>query len=190
MPADDASPRRPHDPPWRSRTARRSLDPAAARALRRARLGWSVSEASRRTGVSRRMIALLERAQRRPSASLAEALVRGYGMSDADAAPVRAAALANVGRDSPYKRGWRPSPADYRPHRNGGQPVLGPRRNAPQARQEAAEPPEGRQPWSGAYAPPGDGQDDDPNPWAAVYSASPEAVTRQRLEELRSVRRA
>lgn len=187
---DDVSPRRPHDPPWRSRTARRSLDPAAARALRRARLGWSVSEASRRTGVSRRMIKLLEQGQRRPSVPLAEALIRGYGMSEAEAGPVRAEAVSLAGRDSPYRQGWRPSPANYGPQRNGGQPVLGPRRTAPQARQEAAEPPQGRRTWSGAYAPPGDGQDGDANPWAAVYSASPEAVTRQRLEELRSVRRA
>ena len=66
---DEVSPRKPGDPPWRSRTAHRSCDPAAAAVLRAARLarGWSLSEAARRSGVSRRIINLLEAAERRPS---------------------------------------------------------------------------------------------------------------------------
>jgi DNA-binding XRE family transcriptional regulator len=104
---DEASPRRPHDPPWRSRTAHRSCDPKASDMLKMYRLlrGWSVSEASRRTGVSRRMIGLLERAQRRPSLPLAEALIAGYGIRPEHAAIIRAIALPNVGRDSPYRTG-------------------------------------------------------------------------------------
>jgi len=57
------------DPSWRSRTGHRSCSSRAAAALkyyRRAR-EWSVSEAARQSGVSRRMIGMLERAQRRPS---------------------------------------------------------------------------------------------------------------------------
>jgi ribosome-binding protein aMBF1 (putative translation factor) len=66
---DDIDPPKPGDPHWRSRHAHRSCDPAAAAVLREARraCGWSVSEAARRSGVSRRMIGMLEAAQRRPS---------------------------------------------------------------------------------------------------------------------------
>jgi hypothetical protein len=128
------------------------------------------------------MIRLLEQGQRRPSASLAESLIRAYGMTDAEAAPVRAAAIPFVGRDSPYKRGWRPAPANYRPrNQNGGQPVLGPRRNAPQGRQgpqEAAPPRD----WTEAYDPAPDSED---NPWAAVYGDHA-AETERRLGALRS----
>jgi transcriptional regulator with XRE-family HTH domain len=117
---DEADPLRPHDPAWRSRTAHRSLDPAAASALFRARwrLGWSKSEASRRTGVSRAMIAKLEKGTRRPSVRLAEALIGGYGMRPGAAAIVRAQALPHVGRDSPYRTaGWRPPPDAYKTER-------------------------------------------------------------------------
>jgi hypothetical protein len=63
--------------------------------------------------------------------------------------------------------------------------VLGPRRTAPEVRQETTETPEAVQSWTGAYAP-GKDDEDSVNPWAAVYGAAPEAITRQRLEELRS----
>jgi hypothetical protein len=104
---DDADPRRPWDPSWRSRTAHRSCDPHAAAVLRRARAarGWSFSEAARRSGVSLRMIGLLEAAQRRPSVSTAVALIVAYRLTGDDAASVWAIALPLVGRDSPYKTG-------------------------------------------------------------------------------------
>lgn len=106
---DEADPRRPYDPPWRSRTAHRSLDPAVSAILseRRAELGWNRSQASRQTGVSRRMILALERGDRRPSISLAEALIDGYGLDSAAAAVVRSAGLPSVGRDSPFRHGYR-----------------------------------------------------------------------------------
>jgi hypothetical protein len=104
---DDVDPRKPGDPPWRSRAAHRSCDPKAAEVLRlhRLRRGWTVSEASRQSGVSRRMIGLLEHAQRRTSVSLAEALIDAYGIQRPLAGVVRAIALPDVGRDSPYKVG-------------------------------------------------------------------------------------
>ena len=101
---------KPWDPPWRSRTAHRSCDPSAAavlRGYRRAR-GWTVSEAARQSGVSRRMIGMLEHAQRRPSESTADALIAAYRITGEDADEIRAIALANVGRDSPFKTGVTP----------------------------------------------------------------------------------
>jgi DNA-binding XRE family transcriptional regulator len=105
--SDEVSPPKPGDPPWRSRTAHRSCDPEAAAVLRRARRerGWSVSEAARRSGVSRRMIGMLEAAQRRPSESTAEALIIAYRLSGERAEAVWAIAVPLVGHDSPYKTG-------------------------------------------------------------------------------------
>ena len=104
---DDASPRKPGDPPWRRRIAHRSCDPRAARLLElsRLRMRWSISEASRQAGVSRRMIKLLEQAQRRPSESLLEALISAYQMRPETADAVRTIAVTNAGRDSPYRTG-------------------------------------------------------------------------------------
>ena len=104
---DKVSPPKPSDPPWRSRHAHRSCDPRAASLLqtyRQAR-GWTVSEAAQQTGVSRRMIGMLEAAQRRPSESVADTLVAAYRITGQHADQVRAIALANVGRDSPYRTG-------------------------------------------------------------------------------------
>jgi transcriptional regulator with XRE-family HTH domain len=102
---DVVSPRKPHDPPWRSRTAHRSLDPDVAAILARARAerGWSLSASGRRTGISRRMLGMLEHGQRVPSVGLAEALIEGYRLGLADTAMLRAVALPNVGRDSPLR---------------------------------------------------------------------------------------
>ncbi len=102
---DEVSPRKPGDPPWRSRTAHRSCNPRGAAALRGGRLsrGWSIQEAGRQTGVSRRMIGMLEAAQRRPSTSTAETLIGAYGLTGEQANDVRSIALADVGRDSPYR---------------------------------------------------------------------------------------
>jgi len=107
---DLRSPRRPQDPPWRSRTAHRTSTPGAMRALRDARLrqGWSIARAAAECGVSRPHLSLLERGLRRPSESVAAAIVAGYGMTLAEADAVRAIALAYVGRDSPYRTGITP----------------------------------------------------------------------------------
>ena len=67
--------------------------------------GWSFSEAARQSGVSRRMIGLLEAAQRRPSVCTAEALIAAYRLAEDDAVAVWAIALPLVGRDSPYRTG-------------------------------------------------------------------------------------
>ena len=97
---DETDPPKPWDPPWRSRTAHRSCDPEAARVLRRARLtcGWTVSEAARHSAVSRRMIGMLEHAQRRPSSATAEALITAYRLTGDDAAVVWSIALEWVGK--------------------------------------------------------------------------------------------
>jgi ribosome-binding protein aMBF1 (putative translation factor) len=107
---DDISPRRPTDPWWRSRTAHRSCDPYAAAVLRKARAarGWSVSEAARQSGVSRRMIGMLEDAERRPSESTARLLIHAYGLTGRRADAVRDIAVPYVGRDSPYRTGTEP----------------------------------------------------------------------------------
>jgi transcriptional regulator with XRE-family HTH domain len=107
---DDVDLPKPWDPPWRSRTAHRSCDPRAAAVLRRYRQAhrWTVSEAARRSGVSRRMIGMLEHAQRRPSYATAERLIDAYRITGADEDAVRAIALPNVGWDSPYKTGRNP----------------------------------------------------------------------------------
>jgi DNA-binding XRE family transcriptional regulator len=109
-PLDDVDMPNPWDPPWRSRTAHRSCDPPAAAVLKFYRLqrGWSVSEAARQSGVSRRMIGMLEHAQRRPSESTAEALIAAYRITREHAGRVRSIAIAFVGRDSPYKTGVKP----------------------------------------------------------------------------------
>lgn len=110
VPDDDVSPRKPGDPWWRSRTAHRSCDPHAAAVLRRARtaLGWSVSEAARRSGVSRRMIGMLEHAERRPSVSTARALITAYHLTGDRADAIRDIAVPAAGRDSPYRTGIEP----------------------------------------------------------------------------------
>lgn len=113
---DQIDPPKPGDPPWRSRRAHRSCDPEASAALRRGRLarGWNISEAARRSGVSRRMIGSLEAGTRRPSESTAGDLIRAYGLTARDAAAVWDIALPLVGRDSPYRGGWRPGDPDPR----------------------------------------------------------------------------
>jgi transcriptional regulator with XRE-family HTH domain len=102
---DVVSPRRPHDPPWRSRHAHRNLNPEAAAMLADARAarGWTQVQAAAWTGISRRMIGILEAGQRVPSTVLVEALIDGYGLGLAEAAMLRAVALPNVGRDSPLR---------------------------------------------------------------------------------------
>jgi transcriptional regulator with XRE-family HTH domain len=108
--ADDADPRRPHDPPWRSRTARRSLAPDVAALLAHARWArsWSLLEASRATGVSATHLANLERGRRVPSLAVAEDLIRAYRLPPGFAERLRAVAAPCAGRSSPYRRGWRP----------------------------------------------------------------------------------
>jgi transcriptional regulator with XRE-family HTH domain len=73
--------------------------------LRHARAihGWTKSEASRQTGVSRRMLTLLERGERYPSMALAEDLITGYRLDHQLATRLREIALPSVGRSSPYR---------------------------------------------------------------------------------------
>lgn len=104
---DQIDPRQPTDPPWRSRHAHRSLAPAVAAMLLRARIawGWTQVEAAERCDVARRMIGMLEAGQRVPSRAMAEALITGYGLDSRDAELLRQVALPGVGRDSPYHPG-------------------------------------------------------------------------------------
>ncbi len=110
---DEISPRRPQDPPWRSRTAHRTSDPEAMEALRcgRERRGWTMTRAAQETGVSRPMISQLESGLRRPSESVAEDLIAGYRLTGQAADAVRSIALEWVGRDSPYRTGVNPARA-------------------------------------------------------------------------------
>ena len=56
------------------------------------------------------MIGMLEAGQRRPSESVADTLIGAYRITGSHARDVRAIALANVGRDSPYPTGVTPGP--------------------------------------------------------------------------------
>jgi transcriptional regulator with XRE-family HTH domain len=80
------------------------------RAFRDARLrrGWSLARAAEETGVSRPHLSLLERGLRRPSESVAETIIFGYKMTDAEASAVSAIAVPWAGRDSPYRTGDAP----------------------------------------------------------------------------------
>jgi Helix-turn-helix len=108
--ADEADPRRPGDPPWRGRTARRTSTPAAMAALRDARLrrGWSISRAAEETGISRPHLSLLERGLRRPSESVAQDIIDGYRMTPFEAGALSEIAVAWAGRDSPFRTGVEP----------------------------------------------------------------------------------
>ena len=107
---DESDPRKPTDPPWRGRTARRTSTPSAMRALRDARLrrGWTLTRAAEETGVSRPHLSLLERGLRRPSESVAEDIIAAYGMTDAEADSLAKVAVPWAGRDSPFRTGAEP----------------------------------------------------------------------------------
>lgn len=102
---DVVSSRRPHDPACRSRTAHRNLDPDVAQMLAaaRARRGWTIAAAAARIGCSARMLRYLEVGQRVPSTAIAEAIITAYRLDDFDADALRAVALPDVGRASPYR---------------------------------------------------------------------------------------
>ena len=104
---DESDPRKPSDPPWRSRSAVRHIPQDVAAALLRGRRsrGWTAADASRAVGVDRRMIVRLESGERRPSAAVAELLIQGYRLGVADAARLRAVAAPMAGRSSPYRSG-------------------------------------------------------------------------------------
>ncbi|HEX3957842.1 MAG TPA: helix-turn-helix transcriptional regulator [Trebonia sp.] len=108
--ADESDPRKPGDPPWRGRTARRSSSPEATAAFRDARLrrGWTLTVAAEQSGVSRPHLSLLERGLRRPSESVAEDIIAAYKMTDAEADAVNEIAVPWAGRDSPYRTGDAP----------------------------------------------------------------------------------
>jgi hypothetical protein len=108
--ADESDPRRPGDPPWRQRTARRTSTPEAMAALRNARLrrGWSLTRAAEETGVSRPHLSLLERGLRRPSETVAEIIAAGYRMTPLEADALAEIAVPWAGRDSPFRTGVEP----------------------------------------------------------------------------------
>lgn len=108
--ADESDPRRPSDPPWRGRTARRTSTPQATAAFRNARLrlGWTLTRAAEETGVSRPHLSLLERGLRRPSESVAVDIAIAYRMTPDEAEAVSAIAVPWAGRDSPYRTGDMP----------------------------------------------------------------------------------
>lgn len=102
-----SDPRRPHDPPWRERTAHRWLSPQLAAALREARLarGWSFRQAARELGVSPAGLHHLEHGVRLPSTVMAEVLIHGLGLDELTARRLRAVARPCAGRSSPFRSG-------------------------------------------------------------------------------------
>ena len=90
---------RPHRP-------RRTIPPAVAEMLAAARRKhrWSIREAARRVNVAPGTIVHLEKARRAPSVIVAEDIIYGYRLGLAEADMLRAAAVADAGRSSP----WRP----------------------------------------------------------------------------------
>ena len=103
---DEIDPPRPGDPPWRSRHAHRSLPAAVADLLaaRQSALGWTQADVSAACGISRlAWWHLAVAADRRPSCAMAEALIAGLDLGADDAARLRAVAVPNVGRSSPYR---------------------------------------------------------------------------------------
>jgi hypothetical protein len=97
--------------------ARRDLPADVARALRlgrRAR-GWSLRVAARNLGVSAGHLCHIERRQRAPSSVVAEILIDGYRLGPFDAGRLRAVAVRDAGRASPWKLGVatrRPEPRE------------------------------------------------------------------------------
>jgi transcriptional regulator with XRE-family HTH domain len=72
---------------------------AAARRKR----GWSLRQAARRANVTPGTIVHLEKARRAPSTVVAEEIICGYRLGPAEAAMLRAAAVPDAGRSSPWK---------------------------------------------------------------------------------------
>ena len=102
----ESSPRRPHDPPWRSRDAVREIpyDVAAMlRATRKAR-GLTLKGAAEAAGVSWRMLAHLEHGDRAPSHHTAERITAVYQLDVDDAARLHSTAR-RAGYSSPYRTG-------------------------------------------------------------------------------------
>lgn len=113
---DEADPRRPDDPWWRSRTARRSIDPAVGAMLadhRRAR-GWSLADAATVTGLSSSYLWKLEAACRAPSLRTVAVLSVAYDLDDHDRAALLAEHSPHTGRASPYLTGRIPVRAGAR----------------------------------------------------------------------------
>ena len=90
----------------REDTTRHTVTPdlAAMLAYARRRRGWSQREAARKIKVAYGMIGHLEHCRRAPSASLAEEIIDAYQLNPAEADMLRAEAVEDAGRDSPYRR--------------------------------------------------------------------------------------
>jgi transcriptional regulator with XRE-family HTH domain len=91
---------------YREDMTRRTITPelAAMLAAARRRRGWPLREAARNVGVSVGTIGHLEKGRRAPSTVVAEAIIRAYDLSPADAAMLLAEAVEGAGWDSPFKR--------------------------------------------------------------------------------------
>lgn len=102
---DEVDPRRRGDPPWRERTAHRSLPVDIVWALREARRahGWTQRQAADEVSISAGMLQHLERGDRRPSTATADDLVAGLNLPPDVAEDLRAVAIPLVGRSSPYR---------------------------------------------------------------------------------------
>ncbi|MGH3407859.1 MAG: helix-turn-helix domain-containing protein [Streptosporangiaceae bacterium] len=63
---------------------------------------WSFRQAARRAKVTAGTIVHLEKARRAPSAAVAEDIIDGYGLDWHQADMLRAAAVGDAGRSSPW----------------------------------------------------------------------------------------
>ena len=106
--------------PARTVPERHYLCPELGAVLNKARVrrGWGLRLAARKMGLNHGYLFALGAGQRAPSTAVAEVLVTGLGLNEAEAAWLRAEAVPDVGRSSPRRVGhgyradrrtsWRP----------------------------------------------------------------------------------
>ncbi len=84
---------------------RHYLSPELGAVLKQARRrrGWGLRPAARRMGLGHGHLFALEAGQRAPSTAVAEVLVEGLRLNQAEAAWLRDEAVPDVGRSSPWK---------------------------------------------------------------------------------------
>jgi transcriptional regulator with XRE-family HTH domain len=83
------------------------LTPATAGLLRQARLrrGLSLKETARIAGTSKGYLSMLESAQRAPSLTMAEVLIRAYQLDGAEARALKGESIEGTGRDKARRKG-------------------------------------------------------------------------------------